>query len=91
VKPIFTERLAAAYPDRLDKVMNGIKAARGGALNDPRFGKRMTGSGPRWEAAQYLFDSTCRRLGMNGKRQTEFDEEAITTFRRPGGQMGLFG
>ena len=90
VKPIFTERLTEAYPDRLDKVMNGIKAARGGALNDPRFGQRMTGSGPRWEAAQYLFDSTCRRLGMNGKRQTEFDEEAITTFRRPGGQMGLF-
>lgn len=90
VKPIFTERLTEAYPDRLDKVMNGIKAARGGALNDPRFGKRMTGSGPRWEAAQYLFDSTCRRLGLNGKRQTEFDEEAITTFRRPGGQIGLF-
>ncbi|MDZ4805014.1 MAG: PA0069 family radical SAM protein [Candidatus Eisenbacteria bacterium] len=90
VKPIFFERLAAAYPDRVDKVRNGIKAVRGGAINDSRFGHRMTGAGPRWEAARYLFDSTCRRLGLNGKRQTEFDEDVATTFRRPGDQLGLF-
>ncbi|TPW09502.1 MAG: radical SAM domain-containing protein [bacterium] len=90
VKPVFTERLAAAYPDRLEKVMNGIKAARGGALNDSRFGKRMSGAGPRWEAAKFLFESTCKRLGLNAGRNTEFDDVAAGTFRRPTDQLGLF-
>jgi DNA repair photolyase len=89
VKPVFSERLKAAYPDRFEKVMHGIMAARGGRLNDPRFGSRMKGSGPRWEAIKYLFDSTCRRLGLNDRRRTEFDDPGHT-FRRPGDQLGLF-
>jgi hypothetical protein len=28
-----------------DKVLNGIRAIRGGKLNDPRFGTRMRGKG----------------------------------------------
>jgi DNA repair photolyase len=89
VREVFTERLTAAYPDRAQKVLNGVRAVRGGALNDARFGKRMTGSGPRWEAIRYLFDSTCRRLGyeqrLEGAARTERN-----TFRRPETQFSLF-
>jgi hypothetical protein len=37
---------------------------RGGRLNDARFGRRMCGYGPRWEAIHALFDIHCRRHGL---------------------------
>ena len=38
---------------------------RGGGLNDPRFGSRMRGSGPRWESLEQLFELACRKHGLN--------------------------
>lgn len=93
VKDIFIPRLQEAFPDRADKVLNGIRAARGGKLNDSRFGHRMSGDGPRWEAVRYLFDSTCRRLGLNQSSpgEPEAGGANAATFCRPNGQMSLFG
>jgi DNA repair photolyase len=87
VKAVFEERLRAALPLRADKVMNRIRDTRGGALYDPRFGKRGTGEGPYAEATSALFEATVRRLGY----EREF-AETPRTFARPdrSGQMRLF-
>ena len=62
--PIFEARLAESFPFRRAKVMNAIEETRGGRQNDSRFGSRMVGQGPRWEATERLFATQCRRLGL---------------------------
>ncbi len=42
---IFSAWIQEAFPDRAGKVLNQIKSAHGGKLNDSRFGKRMKGEG----------------------------------------------
>jgi len=42
---IFSRWINDVYPDRANKVLNQIKSAHGGKLNDSRFGKRMKGEG----------------------------------------------
>ena len=46
VAPLFRAWLDEHFPDRADKVMNIIRALRGGRDNDPDFFTRMRGSGP---------------------------------------------
>jgi DNA repair photolyase len=65
VLPVFRERLAAAFPERVRKVENGLREMKLGAWNRSEFGLRMRGSGPRWEALEQLFEIQCRRLGLN--------------------------
>lgn len=65
VLPVFTERLHAAFPERAKKIESALGEMRGGRMNDPRFGKRMSGSGERWNTILQLFEITCRRLGFN--------------------------
>lgn len=64
VEQVFTERLRAAFPLRADKVLSLLRAMRGGRGNDPRFGARMRGEGPRWQLMADLFARTARRLGL---------------------------
>lgn len=98
---VFAERLKEEYPDRYDKVMNGVRAARKGALYQSKFGERMKGSGQRWEAVEWLFETTCRKLGLLSGRSQEvgLSSDALmaddrgpgrTTFIRPGSQFSLF-
>ena len=84
---VFRERLAEAFPVRAAKVWSAIEQIRGGKRNETRFGARMRGVGPRWEAISALFRAQCRRLGLN----EEEDSERPTTFRRPSVQPSLFG
>jgi DNA repair photolyase len=93
VKQVFSERLEDTYPDRFDKVLNGMREVRGGKLNDSTFGQRMRGKGPRWEAIANLFDSTVRRLGLNLESENDVHDSLsdVQTFRRPGDQLELFG
>lgn len=86
VKGIFFSRLTEAYPDRVDKVRNAVLAAHGGKYYDARFGARMHGEGPRWEAVDALFRRTCVRLGLDTERC-----DLPSTFQRPGAQLSLFG
>jgi len=87
-RPVFEERLAEAYPDRAARIFSNLEQTRGGRRNDSRFGSRMEGTGPRWEAIESLFSVECRRLGLNR------DDEApphTSTFRRPApAQRSLF-
>lgn len=65
VAPVFVERLKQALPLRAEKVLARIREARGGKLNDPRFGSRQRGEGPYALAARQLFDAETRRLGLS--------------------------
>ncbi len=86
VEPVFIERLREAYPDRADRVLNGVREMRGGELNSNEFGERMTGKGPRWNAITTLFRTQCRRLGLN-----ESDRAEVDTVESPGDiQPSLF-
>jgi DNA repair photolyase len=67
VAPLFEAWLSAHRPARKDKVLNRIRAIRGGRLNDPRFGSRMTGAGIFAEQIRDLFSLACRRAGIEGR------------------------
>jgi DNA repair photolyase len=87
VKSLFEQWLEQHYPERKDKVLNRIRAIRGGKLNDPNFKSRMRGEGIYAEQMADLFQLACKKAGIN-KRWPE-----LTTkhFRRPGvSQLTLF-
>lgn len=88
VLPVFEERLAETLPLRAEKVRNGIRAMRGGEMNDPRFGSRMRGEGERWRLVEQLFRMHVARLGLRGSEQVV--GEPATTFERPRRQLTLF-
>lgn len=88
VLPVFDERLETAMPLRADKVRAGIRAMRGGELNDARFGARMRGEGERWRVVEQLFRTTVARLGL--RRSEDVIGEPATTFERPRRQLTLF-
>jgi DNA repair photolyase len=88
-RPVFEERLADAFPARAAKIFSNLEQTRGGRRNESRFGDRMEGVGPRWEAIETLFEVECRRLGF---MTAEHEKPRHTsTFRRPGpAQARLF-
>jgi hypothetical protein len=89
VKVVFEERLRANLPLRAERILSRVREARGGKLNESRFGLRQRGEGAYFASVQALFESTARRLGMN----TEDDAAERNTFVRPpkkGTQLSLF-
>lgn len=88
-EPVFEERLREALPLRADAVLNRVRRARGGALNDGRFGHRFEGQGEAWEATMKLYRLWRDRLGF----EEAPDAPDPSPFRRPGQgrQLGLFG
>ena len=88
VAPVFTAWLLEHYPQRMDKVLQGIRALHGGQLSDSQFGRRMRGVGPEADALHALFHMVRRKY---------YSEETMPAlnnhiFRRQGGtQLPLFG
>lgn len=88
VRPLFEDWLSRHFPDRKEKVLNGIRSMRSGNLNDPRFGSRMKGEGLVADHIAQLFDLSCRRAGIERGR---FPKLSTGAFRKDGGaQLGLF-
>ena len=85
--PVFEARLREARPNAADKILSAIRQVRNGRLYDPRFGARMRGEGPRWEAVERLFEVHKRRLGFDADWE---DTEPPKTFERPDNQLRLF-
>jgi DNA repair photolyase len=85
VKQVFEERLREVMPLRADKILHKIRDARGGKLYDSRFGVRGKGEGVYAEQAKALFDTTCRRLGLDSRHGYEEEdyEPQRSTFVRP--------
>lgn len=87
VAPLFEQWLTTHFPERKDKVLNRLRALRGGKLYDAQFGQRMTGSGIFAEQIEQLFTVACRRAGLAAQPRPL----SPAAFRRPGGrQLGLF-
>jgi DNA repair photolyase len=89
VKDIFFERAAAGlHPQRVEKIVHALREVRGGELYDPRFGERMRGRGERWKLLEQLFETQCKRLGLNEQRVGEGEQPQ--TFVRPSRQLTLW-
>ena len=86
VAPIFEEWLERNVPGKKDKVLNRIRAMRGGKLNDPRFGSRMSGEGIFAEQISQMFHIALRKAGLSEVGPAL----SAAAFRRPEGpQLGL--
>ncbi len=91
VGSLFEGWLRTHYPGRAEKVLSLIRQCRAGRLNDPRFGTRMTGTGPVAELLHQRFRLAARRLGL-AREDSGWDLDT-TLFRPPtppGTQLALF-
>jgi DNA repair photolyase len=89
VAPVFLEWLGREQPGRANKIEGRVRGMRGGRLNEPEFGDRMTGSGEMARQVEGLFRVVSRRHGLDGGLPP-YD---CTRFRRPSpktGQLWLF-
>jgi DNA repair photolyase len=68
VRELFVEWLRAHYPGKLKHVLSLLRASREGKLYDPRFGARMTGSGPYAWMIGRRFEAAAARLGLGRSR-----------------------
>ena len=88
VAPLFEEWLGRHFPDRKEKVLNRIRAMRGGKLNDPNFGSRMRGEGIFAEQMKQMFTVACRKAGFD---KITLPIISVASFRLPPGpQLSLF-
>ena len=87
VKELFEKWLERHEPLKRSKVLSRIRDMRGGRLNDPAFGSRMSGQGAIADQIHQLFSATCLRLGISERGP----ELSVDSFRRPGPvQLPLF-
>jgi DNA repair photolyase len=89
LKDLFREWLAAARPDRAERVMSMVRQTRGGKDNDPRFGLRMVGEGPVADMMIARFRAARRRFGLDG-RIAPLRTDLFKVPPRPGVQFSLF-
>lgn len=81
VNPLFQQWLQTHFPERAERVMNCIRAMRGGKDYDANFGTRMRGEGLWADLIQQRFQKTIRRLGLN--RSGRFGALDDSRFRKP--------
>nr|MBA2320350.1 PA0069 family radical SAM protein [Deltaproteobacteria bacterium] len=81
VSEVFADRMREAFPLRADGILARVQELRGGTgkVNDPRFGSRMVGQGPRWEAIRQLFEVWRTKLGYVPREE----HGPVSPFRRP--------
>jgi DNA repair photolyase len=85
--PLFEKWLETHFPDRKEKVLNRLRAMRGGKLYDSQWGSRMRGEGIFAEQIAKMFRIARRKAGF----QDERDDLSAASFRRAGGtQLALF-
>jgi len=85
VRPVFEASLAEKLPLTAPKVLGRVRDVRGGRLNDPRFGHRMTGEGAYARSIERLFRTLNARYELDGRRDRARPLEP-RTFRRPAGR-----
>jgi DNA repair photolyase len=65
LKDLFSNWLEQHYPARKEKVLGRLREARGGQLNDPNFGTRMSGQGEWAEVFRHLFQVQKKKCGLD--------------------------
>jgi DNA repair photolyase len=86
VKDLFEDWLERNYPDKKNKILNRVRAIRGGNLNDPQFHSWMRGRGIFAEQMNALFRVACKKAGIHERSP----ELSTGHFRRPKEQLKLF-
>jgi DNA repair photolyase len=89
VADLFEAWLEAHVPLKAARVMSRVRDVRGGRANDPRFGKRMVGSGEYAELIGKRFRLAVRRLGLDRARH-ELDTSQFHVPASSGDQLSLF-
>jgi DNA repair photolyase len=82
VRPLFEHWLDEHFPERKAKVLDRLRASRGGKLYDSRWRKRQTGEGIFAEQIANMFEVACRRAGFG-----ERPKLSTAAFRRPQQQL----
>ncbi len=80
VAPIFTDWLEKNFPEKSKRVLARIMMTRGGKLNDPNFGTRMTGTGGYADYMHQLVHALSIKYNMVEPR----NPLATHLFQRPG-------
>lgn len=89
---LFGEWLDVHAPDRKARVLSLLSQSRGGGLNDPRFGARMTGCGVHAKLLSQRFHLACAKVGLKAAEPggTSLRCDLFARPPRPGDQMALF-
>jgi DNA repair photolyase len=90
LKELFETWLAQHFPERRDKVLNGIRAMRGGKMYDATFGSRMRGEGILADQMEKIFEISCRKAGLKEDARPELSTAAFRRPHAPDGQLNLF-
>jgi len=86
VAPLFEHWLDEHFPERKAKVLNLVKATRGGdRLYDARWRTRQIGEGAYAKQIETMFEVACRRAKFGNR-----PELSTSAFRRPREQLDLF-
>ncbi len=88
--PLFEDWLARHFPDRKEKVLNRVRALRGGRINDPDFGTRMRGEGIFADQLEAMFQVACRKAGVAGQRPNLSTAAFRVPFSEPGSRQRIF-
>jgi DNA repair photolyase len=93
LKQIFEDWLHSHFPDRARHVLQLIRETRAGALSDPRFGHRFTGSGVYADLLARRFSRAARQWGLDRREELDCTLFAVPSEGRSGmaeAQMSLF-
>jgi DNA repair photolyase len=85
---IFEDWIRQAFPDRAEKVLNQIKGAHNGTLNDSRYGYRMRGEGRMVQSIHRLIELSKIKY-FKGPQPPPLRRDLFIKTNR--GQMGIFG
>jgi len=85
VAPIFSDWIEKNFPEKANRVMTRIRMIRGGKLNDPNWGTRMTGTGAYADYMHQLIDALSKKYKMQ-----ELRVPLSTHLFRRNGDWGLF-
>src|SRR5262245_37685398 len=89
VRDLFREWLMTNFPDRYRHVFKLVRDMRGGKDYDPKWGTRMTGTGPIAWMIGRRFEAACEKYGLN-KTRTKPTIEHFSPPRRESPQLSLF-
>src|SRR5579872_1634213 len=86
ILPIFTDWIEKNYPEKSKRVLARIMMIRGGKLNDPNWGTRMTGMGGYADYMHQLVHALSEKYNMNQPRKPL----STHLFQRPG-ELDFYG
>jgi DNA repair photolyase len=96
VYPLFSDWLEVHYPERAARIMNAIRASRGGKAYDATWGKRMRGEGAFADLIASRFAVAMKRHGLTREHRHRLRTDLFVAPGEPGepqpgdAQMNLF-